>query len=755
MIETKPLEIADFTFGITDYFIDGDPRSAQMMDNLVLNPNRKLVTRWGSVVVHDQLPQGSVRVSKITNLLTQIPLIAFQGKRCYFDDGAGFTELVGPGGASFFNLGDSQSVITDTEWREHLFFTNSEFASPQKVWVDDTGTERVQNAGLPDVPAGVSVSTPAGTGSTYLYSFCLKYTYKVGTVTFLDRGPVYTYPTAVVGGAITGGNTTTVTLPTALVAPENWDEANIEVEIYRTQDAGDVFYLVTTVPLGTVSYVDNNADTVIVTNETLYTTGDIASNDTPPKAKLVHVVNEFGYYAHIKEGTEIDKTLILQSKSADIDSVPAAFYTRAEQPVVGLSSIFDRPIVLCSRYIYRIDNNFADDGSGGMALRRIDDKAGCVSAQSVVRTHLGLFWVGATGFFWSDGFRVSAVSDHLNETFKTITLTDTRKKNIQGSFDPSTQRVTWSLSYADGTGEPDRVFVVDLKYGFLPDGNKPGATFTTWSGPEFKPTASAFINGSFYRGDTRGYILKHSPTFFTDPLINPVIASASWEKLTIKHTYKSCFMDFGAKFYRKFVPRILISAANTTNLSLGIRSSNDNNRVVSELKPIRYRGNITWGDDLPYWGDASARWNTQGVIEEWRRFPAGGLRCNYKQIILENAKAQIINSDVLGEVTVNTVTKTATLGGSHLWLSEMVDYYLLFEHDNYTNEFRVSAATSTTATYEDPYSNGPSLNGNYKFILKGYPKGEVLELNGYVIHWAYLSKSHTPYSASSQGGSPA
>jgi len=754
MIDTKPLEVADFTFGITDYFIDGDPRSGQEMDNLVINPNRKLLTRWGSVVVDDQLPVGNFRTSKITNLTNLIPLIAFQGKRAFFEDGAGFTEIVGPSASEFFNLGDAQSVIISTEWREHLFFTNSSFASPQKLFVDDLGNKVVVNAGLPEVPPGVSVTNPTGAGSTYLYAVVLKYTYMVGTVTFLDRGPVYYYPTAVVGGIITSGNGTTVTLPTSLVAPENWDEANIEVEIYRTQDAGDVYYLLTTVALGTSSYSDENEDADIALNETIYTTGGIASNSTPPKAKIVHVVNEFGYYAHIKEGSEIDKTLILQSKVADPDSVPGSFFTRTEQPIVGMGSVFDRPIVLCDRYIYRIDNSFADDGTGGMALRRIDDKAGCVSAQSVVQTHVGLFWAGIDGFYWSDGFRVTNISNHLNKTYKNITLTSTRQKNIQGAFDPSDQRVFWTISLNDGTGEPDRVLTLDLKFGFLPEGGKPGGTFTTWSGPEFKPSAIAFIGGSLYRGDTRGYVLKHSPTSFTDPAINPAVSSDQWEELTIKHLYKSCFLDFGSKFYRKFVPRILISAANTTNLSLGIESSNDNNRVTGELKPIRYRNNITWGDSLPYWGDPTSRWNLQGVIEEWRRFPAGGLRCNYKQITLGNAKVQIINSDTIGPAVINTIAKTATLTGTYKWLSEMVDYVLLFEHDNYTNEFRVSEATDTTATYEDPDNLGPAYNGNFKFILKGYPKGEVLELNGYVLHWAYLSKSHTPFSSSSLGSSP-
>ncbi len=753
MIDTKPLEVADFTLGITDYFIDGAPSAGQVMDNLVLNPNRKLVTRWGSEVVYDQLPQGNVRVSKITHLKDQI-FLAFQSKRAYFDDGATWTELTGPGGGEFFTLGDAQSVIIDSEWREHLFFTNSEFSSPQKVFLNGTNTETVVNAGLPDVPAGVSVTNPTGVGSTYLYAVVLKHQYVVGTVTFLDRGPVFYYPTPVVGGTISGGNTTTVTLPVALVANENWDVANIDVEIYRTQNAGDVYYLIATVPLGTAAYVDGNTDAVISLNESIYTTGGILSNDTPPKAKFVHIVNDFGYYAHIKEGSEIDKSLVLQSKEGDPDSVPGLFNTRTEQPIVGLSSIFDRPIVLCDSYIYRIDDSFASDGSGGMSIRRIDDKAGCVSAQSIVQTHAGLFWAGVDGFFWTDGYRVAPISNHINITYKSITANANRRKNIQGKFDSSSQRIFWTVCKDDGTNEPDSIFCVDLKYGFLPSEGKPGATFTTWSGAEFKPCSNDFYNGEFYRGDTRGYVLRHKSSLFTDPSIDTAEAAVDWQNLTIMHTYKSCFLDFGSKFYRKFVPRVLISAANTTNLSLGIRSSNDNNRVTGTLKPIRYRNNITWGDSLPYWGDESARWNLQGIIEEWRRFPAGGLRCNYKQIILENAKTSIIDSDVLGPTVVNATLKTATLTGSFQWLPEMVDYCLLFEHDNYTNEFRVSASTATTATYEDPNSLGPPINGNYKFILKGFPKGEVLELNGYVLHWAYLSKSHTPFSASSLGSSP-
>lgn len=752
MLQTQPLEISDFSFGITDYYIDGLPLEAQSLDNLIITPNKKVRSRWGSTTVNNQLPLGVFRVNKFASLDEK--LIVFQDKRAYRDNAGAWAEILGPSGGTFLTLGNSQSVIVDSEWQHQLFFASDAFSSIQKLYIDGVGAYQVRNAGLPGIETGFSVTNPTGSGSSYLYSFCIAYEYTVGSITYLDRGPVTLLSTPVVGGAIAGGNTTTVTIPGTYSPAENWDTANWKIEIYRTQSAGTVFFKVGEVNFGTTSFVDNVPDATLATRETLYTTGDVAENETPPKAKYVHVVNDYGYYAHIKDGSEILDTTVLQSKAGDPDSVPASFNAETEQEIKGLSSIYDRPIVLCRQYIYRIDNFFGDDGTGGMLLRRIDDKAGCISAQSLVQTHLGLFWAGELGFYWTDGFRVVCISDHLNQTYKTLVLNDTRKKNIVGTFDKSNHRVIWSVSLEEGSGEADRQFVLDIKSPFQPDGQKKGGTFTTFSGGDnFRPTQTIAIGKYVYRGDTRGYVFRHSEDMFTDPKINTAVAPSTWGTSAIIYDYKSCFLDFGGKFFRKWVPRILISADNTTNLSLGISSSNDNNRVTGVLAPIRYRKNITWGEDLPVWGDATALWNAQGLVEEWRHFPSGGLRCNYKQVQFYNAIVNIIDSTLLGTATVNITTKTATLGGSYNWLDDIVDYFIAFEHDGYVKEFQVTSATATTLIYADPLGAGPSADGVYNWVLRGRPKGEVLQLNGYVIHYAPISKSHTPFSSSSLGGS--
>lgn len=741
MIETKPLEVTDFTGGITDYFIDGAPNQSARMDNLVIDPNRRPNTRWGSqLVINEQIPLGQFRINALAFLNDR--LLTFSERRAYEILLGAFSEVEGPPSNGVFPDGNSNSIISIAEWQGHLFLANDEYSSVQKIYIDELDAFQVRNAGLPDIPSGVSIANPPGAGNTYLYAFNFKYTYKVGQTTFIDRGPVYFYPTAVEGGAI-GANTAVITLPTSLSTPENWDEASFEIEIARTLNAGSDFVYIDTVAFGTAVYNDNNADADISTNEALYTSNNVFSNDTPPKCKFVHVVNDTGYYANLKNGTDEEKYTVRQSISGDPDSVPASFEAYAEQEIKGLSSIFDRPIVLCDKYIYRIDNIINDIGQGNMDLRRIDDRAGCVSNTSIVQTHLGLFWAGEVGFYFTDGFKVVKISDNINKTYESIVTNETRQKRIYGTYEPSNDRIFWAVSVDDGGNEPDQMFVLDLKWGVSSQ-----SSFTTASGGDsFKPTALVANDNKLYRGDTRGYVFEHSDSYFTDPKVDTSIIPANWEVQTIIHDYMSCFVDFGSKFYRKFVPWVLISADNTTNLSLALFSSNDNNRVTGELKPIIYKNNITWGDSLPLWGDAQARWNFQGLVEEKRRFPAGGLRCNYKQLQITNAKVDILDSSLLSSVTVDNIAKTAVLGGSYTWISDIVDYFIAFDIDGYEQEYLITSSSGNTLVFDDPEGSSPS--GNFDFILRGKPKGEVLSLNGYVIHWSYISKSHTPFTAGS------
>jgi len=564
----------------------------------------------------------------------------------------------------------------------------------------------------------------------------------VGAVTNLDRGPLTFYPDIVSGGTITSGNGAVITLPTTIPSVGNYDVANFEVEIYRTQDGDADYFLVDTVPFGTSMYTDEVEDSALVVP--IYSS--TVSYSAPPKCKYVHVVNEIGYYAHVKEENgEIDRYKVMQSIPGDADSVPSQFFEKTEQEITGNSSIFDRPIILCTNYIYRIDQFIDSTGAGSMDLRRIDDRAGCVSNLSIVQTHRGLFWAGEEGFFWTDGFKVKNISKHLNETYQTLVQNMTRASRIYGSFDPATERIFWSCCLEDGGNEVDRVYVLDLKFTTLSEGEQSRGCFTTLSGEDnFRPSATIIKDENLYRGDSRGYLFRHNRSFFSDPLVDTSQSDLSaWFTTPILYDYKSCFLDFGSKFVRKFVPRILISAANRTNLSLAIKSSNDNNRVIGDLKPISYKQNITWGASLPVWGDPTAGWNLQGIIEQWRRFPAGGLRCQYKQIQFFNDSVEIIGSDLFGSVTVNATAKTLTLNSSSAFPLDLENYDAQVSSNLFGTNYKILSQSSNTLVVED--LGNTLTNGSFDFKVVGVPKDEILELNGYVINWAFLSRSHTPF----------
>lgn len=762
MIETQPLEITDFTGGVTDYFLDGQPTQAQVMDNFFFTTHRKIQTRWGSdLFIDSQIPLGLFRVQimeflKDTKLDTDT-FLGFVERRAYYDNSGAYAELTGPGGGPVFDQGGANSLVTLSEYQSLLFASNTDFSSVQKIYIDENNAIQLRNAGLPEIPSGVTVTPPPGSGASYSYAIVLRYQYQVGDTIYLDRGPVTFVSSLVTGGTITTGNGAVVNLPTTFATPENWDFANIEVEIYRTQDADSDYFLSGTVPFGTATYTDEVEDATLISQGALYGSNGAISNGTPPRCKYVHVVNGTGYYAHIQETSgAVNKYKILQSIPGDPDSVPPAFFEETEQEIFGVSSIYDRPMVFCRNYIYRIDNFINSAGNGSLDLRRIDDRAGCVSQNSIVQTHKGIFWAGEVGFYWSDGFKVLKISDNINETYKELVSNRERASRIHGTYDPNNERVIWSVCRNDGANEPDQCYVLDLRFGITAT-----SSFTTISGGDsFKPTALKFHKDPqsqdlrVYRADTRGFVFYHQDGIFTDPQVDLTNNDPStWISKAIIYDYKSCFIDFGQKFYRKIVPRILVSADNTTNLSLAIKSSNDNNRIVGDLKPIRYKQNITWGDSLPLWGDSEAIWNLQGIIEEWRRFPAKSLRCQYKQVQFTNAEVQILTSDLLGEVTVDPVLKTAVVSGSAQFPADIENYFIQLEHDNYTEKFLITSRAPTTVVLEDNDSSLPPA-GSYKFCMVGIPKQEILVLNGYVLHYSPLSKSHIPFSAASLGGKP-
>ena len=741
MLDAKPLEVKDFSGGMTDNYLAGPTNAGQLYDNLLINNNAKPFTRFGSTIrdlTYYQVPSGEKRISHIWDHRDQI---LEQTERHIFYLSSGYNELLGPSGNAAFSANTESDHISKSFWNNHSLCVSDSFAKPIKVYKNDLGVFKVVTAGLPAITAPTVTAGGAG-ANNYIYGFAYYYSYNVEGVTFEDFGA-----TAQVSlSSSLAPDVSAVAITSIPVISngftDNYDTTAIKVKIYRTENDGTVLKYIGEVTNGTTTYNDSASDASITNNVTIYTTGDIVDNDPPPPAKYVHVSNDIALYGHVKEGSVVVPNRLRQSIRGDIDSCPEDFFLDLPDEIMGVSSFQGTWIVFCKSSCYRVDGSFDEQGRGGLSYLRISDTVGTVSNDSIIQTDQGLVFAAQQGFYFTDGYRVQKISHHLNETYKTLVATDAQARNIYGAFDEIENRIWYAVQQDSSSLDNDSCFILDLTWGIREE-----STFTTASGGDsFRPTALLFKEGDLYRADSRGFIFLHTSIDKTDPEVNVSEFPVNWNTQAIIHDYISSAYDFGTSFIRKLVSKILTTFANVTNLAVQIYGNNDDGKKILALSPIRYNSNIVWGDPNVVWGDDSIIWNQRGLIEEKRYFPATGLRCNYKQIRITNAYTTITKSDLLGNVTLDAAAKTVTFDDvTKVWPTEYEGYYISFANDSYETQFKIVERTSDTVlTIQDPLSELPA-SGSYQWLIKGYRKGEILNMLSYVIHFKFITDSQKSY----------
>ena len=757
MIATQPLDIADFSGGITDHIYRPNPTKAQVLDNFVIQSNRSIITRPGSLidntVANGTHPAGNQRIGTLINYDSSDKLFVQSAKKLYYRNPVNYSTLQGPTGNDIFSAGTTASIVSYAEWNKQVFVTSDSYPRPMKFYKDNSNNYQLRSSGLPALASSPTVTAGAAGARNYIYAFHYSYTYTVGSdaLVYKDAGAITQVELTLSGDPSVNPNLITVIPVITNGATENFDVTNIKVEIYRTVDAGDVFYYIGEVTNGTTSFNDNFADTAISDNTLIYNSDGSVDNDAPPLSKFIHIVNNVGLYAYLSEGGQNNPFALRQSVPGDPDSVPVDFNAKTEDEITGLNSVKSVPIVLCKKKIYRIEGVYDQFGRGGMQLLRLSDTAGCVSNQSCVQAEDGLFWAGNDGFYFTDGYIVKKISDDNNDNYRTMLSQCADTKRIVGKFDEQNRRIIWALQSDSSSLDNDSCWVLDLRWGVKDD-----STFTTWNAvalsDSFAPSAIVFFNKQLYRADKRGFVFVHSTDTYNDPKVDILSAATDWALDVIKWQFKSIAFNGGSNFQRKIATRIMIAGKNVTNVSIQINAINDDGKIFRALKEIRWRKNFIWGDPEFSWGDVSCVWNAEGLIEQWRRFPARGLRWSYLQIQVQNAYTIITNSDTLGTATFGAVPNTALLDDAVTtdWPEASVGYDMTTEADGYSRPFEVIARTPDTLTLLDPLNVLPG--GSLKWELKGYPKSEVFNMLGLTLHWASLSKSQSTYESGDSGG---
>lgn len=748
---TNEYQYKVFNGGITDHYVDSPMNQHQVMANFVNTFNKKPKVREGSEIYDSdkpQIPAGAQRIGTIFNFNND--LLVHSAKKVYYENGSSWATLQGPVTSNeVFTTGTTTDYVSHTQWNNHLYVTNDAFTPLMKIYKDNSSTLQVRNMGLPQLASDPTLTPTAGANS-YVYKFLHRFDYNVGTVQFKDYGP--TRSVSVGSAADPSAGTLAISAIPVLAngSTNNYDTATIKIEIYRTTNGGTAFFYVGEVTNGTTTYNDTTSDASLVSNAALYTEGGILENDPPPLCKYIHTAdNGFTYFGNVKIGTELITNRIYQSKDSDPDSVPSTNFLDLDDEIMGISSYYDRVIVPCKSSVYRIDNFFDEQGNGGMERQRIDATLGCVSGQSIVQIPEGIVWASEEGFAFSDGFKAFIISRSIPDRYKVLVQTQNQKDRIQGVYDKHNKLVYWSIqSDSAGGSDVNMHYILDLRWGI----NEYSCFTTAENSTYYAPTGCTFLEKNLIRGDSRGYVFKHDPSLLNDPRIDTSVSASTWDTAHIPYDLTTHASSFGTTKLRKFIPKMLLAGKNVSNLSLQVSAITDLGTKIRLLKPIRFRGNLVWGDHNFEWGDPSFIWGAAGTIEEQRRMHGDDLRCSYKQLRLTPAEVILANSDQIDTGTVNALAKTITLDDTvtYDWPTNLLTKKIYFEDDNYATGFEITARTADTITVTDP-----SLlltDGSKKWIIKGFATDEVLDLLDLTLIYEVMGETQTDYDASSVGG---
>lgn len=580
--------------------------------------------------------------------------------------------------------------------------------------------------------------------ASYNYAMHYAYTYTVGDVTYEDAGPVYFFsadtclPVEQVAISLTG-------IPTlANDTSTNYDTTVITVKIYRTENAGNIYYLVGSVTNGTATFSDTMTDVILTSQPRLYTTGGVVENDPPPICKCLHIVEGKGYYGNIIEDGESLPNRVRQSIAGDPDSAPGSFFDDMDDEVMGISSVQTIPMALCKTSIYRIEGSFDELGRGSMRHVAIKNpgSVGLASEASIVRIDNGVLFAGTDGFYFTDAQILQKLSGDWNATYSGLVNTQAKAQRIQGTYDPISKRVFWCVQRENDEDheENDSILCLDLNYSLE------SPCWTTWSndGGHLSPTAILTWAGKLLRGHSLGYLFIHDASLLTDPYVNADVEVKSWGTKSVIVDYISIATDINSGAVRKWSGQVQAQFKDT-DLFMAISTINEEGES-RDLAPMRRRSTVAWNDLTINWGDPTILWNFQGNITRKRRMPAKSLRWTSKQMRFTSDYVLLKESGTVpGTATVVADEESVTLDdATYTWLPDCEGYFICFDDDDYDTQFEIDERYSDTVIYvKDP--DGNLTDGVKAWKIYGQPKNQLVHFLSYAVIAAPLSISQADY----------
>ena len=333
---------------------------------------------------------------------------------------------------TFFSLYGIQSTELDFEppAATTAFLGNNLCASGGMVQIYDGAS--VAEAGFHLWPEGLSNTATSATGGVLddgSYGYCAVYRW-VDNYGQIHRSAPSPALTVVLSGG--GSNEqATVRVPSLRLTAKS----NVTIELYRTEDAGTLFYkLAESANTTSADYVDfadtATTDAQLISKELLYTTGGVLENTAPPSAKIC--INHGNRIAL----TGLENPWAVELSKLRAEGAPVEFndtIRRQVDPVGGANSALasmDNTLI-----IFQPTACFAMVGDGPDNLGQNDNwnepellsaDIGCSEPASIVRTPHGLMFKSQKGIYLLTTARTFAYIGKEVEAYNSSSITSAK-----------------------------------------------------------------------------------------------------------------------------------------------------------------------------------------------------------------------------------------------------------------------------------------------------------------------------------------
>jgi hypothetical protein len=280
----------------------------------------------------------------------------------------------------------------------------------------------------PETLTAGSTATTGGNIADGTYQYVAIYTWQDSLGNMHRSAPSLALEVTLSGG--TGTQTQTITVPTLRLT----DKTDASIEIYRTEDAGTIFYKITSpiVALAndptadTVSFVDSSSDSDLIDNELLYTTGGVLDNIAAPSLNLIETWKNRIFTANPGSGKLAYSKIRLEGSPVEFNDTLTITLPSKGGNVSALKAMDDKLIIFKENAIYYISgdgpNNLGEQDTF-IEAELISSEIGCQNENSVVLAPMGILFKSPKGIYLLDHALSLSYFGSPVEQYNNLTIT--------------------------------------------------------------------------------------------------------------------------------------------------------------------------------------------------------------------------------------------------------------------------------------------------------------------------------------------